>query len=149
MFFDEVKKTFIMTSKLRTLFPILILAITLISCDEALECTFGLNPKFKETRIATATIDRPYREFISAEVTNDSNDDSYDYFFEIIGDLPAGIDVVFLSRRIEFIGTPQEIGTFDFTVFLYVERFEDGFLDTSPTCKDEVSRDFSITVLDN
>ncbi|WP_296344801.1 hypothetical protein [Winogradskyella sp.] len=41
---------------------------------------------------------------------------------------------------------PEELGAFEFTVFLYVERFEDGFYDSSPTCKDEVSQDFTLFV---
>lgn len=138
------EKSSIMKSKFT--FLLLITSLTLSSCDEALECVFGLEPEINETSISSATLNQPYRERITAEVDNAANDNSFDYFFDVIGELPIGVDIVFFARRIELIGIPEEAGAFDFTVYLSVERFEDGFLDTSPTCSDDVSRDFTLFV---
>lgn len=128
------------------IFSVLAAFLLLVSCEDALECLFGIRPEINETAITTAFLDEPYEQRITAEVDNDPNDNAYDYFFEVYGDLPAGIDLLFFAREIRIVGTPEEAGNFDFTVFLWVERFEDGFYDTSPTCGDEVSRDFTLVV---
>lgn len=145
MFFViSIKKSSVMKSK--STFLLLFAFLMLLSCDEALECVFGLEPEINETTIASATLNENYFQRITAEVDNAANDNSFDYFFDIIGDLPIGIDVVFFPRRIELIGVPEEAGAFEFTVFLAVERFENGFLDTSPTCSDDVRTDFTLFV---
>ncbi|RZN80647.1 MAG: hypothetical protein EVB11_11360 [Winogradskyella sp.] len=132
--------------KSKSTFLFLCSFLMLLSCDEALECLFGVNPEINETSISSATMGENYFQRITAEVDNDANDNSYDYFFDIIGDFPVGVDAVFFARSIEIIGVPEETGAFDFTVYLYVERFEDGYYDSSPTCNDSVSRDFTLFV---
>ncbi|WP_299114357.1 hypothetical protein [uncultured Winogradskyella sp.] len=132
--------------KSKTTFILLFSFLALLSCDEALECLFGVNPEINETSISSATLDENYFQRITAEVDNAANDNSYDYFFDIIGDLPLGVDAVFFARSIELIGVPEETGAFEFTVFLSVERFEDGYYDSSPTCNDSARRDFTLFV---
>ncbi|SHH45379.1 hypothetical protein [Winogradskyella jejuensis] len=133
-----------MKSKTITLFLVSFFALS--SCEEALECAFGLDPEINENSVAPAQLDQEYFQIITGEVDNDPNDNAYDYFFEIYGDLPPGIDVLFFARRIELVGRPQEVGTFNFRVYLYVESFDNGFFDASPTCSDEVSKNFSLVV---
>jgi len=145
MFFViSMRNSSVMKSK--PIFLLLFSFLTLLSCEEAIECFLGINPEINETTISSATLNEPYSQRITAEVDNEVNDNSYDYFFDVIGDFPPGIDVVFLSRSIEILGVPEESGAFDFTVFLYVERFENGFYDSSPTCKDEVRQEFTLFV---
>ncbi|TCK68969.1 hypothetical protein DFQ05_0480 [Winogradskyella wandonensis] len=132
--------------KSKTTFLLLFSFFTLMSCHEELECLFGLEPEINETSIASATLNEPYYQRITAEVDNAVNDNSFDYFFEVIGDFPQGIDVVFLSRSLEILGVPEEAGVFEFTVFLSVERFEDGVYDSSPTCSDYARTDFTLVV---
>ncbi|MEM1002032.1 MAG: hypothetical protein AAGH46_05235 [Bacteroidota bacterium] len=119
---------------------------SLFSCEEVFECILGLEPQINETSIEQATIDEPYFDVITAEVKNDAFDDGYDYFFEVVGNLPEGIELIYFYRRIELVGTPVESGRFNFTVYLYVESFDDGFVDPSPTCNDEVSKTFTLLV---
>lgn len=129
--------------------PLLFLFIfTFLSCDEELECLFGLRPEINENSVSAAVVNQEYFDRITAEVDNAVNDDSFDYFFTITGDIPEGIDVLFFPRSIDFIGVPEEAGTFNFTVFLAVEKIEDGRLDSSPTCTDSVSTDFTLVVAD-
>lgn len=132
--------------KATRLFSLLFVFLVLVSCEDALECALGIRPEINETAITTAFVDEVYEQRITAEVNNTANDNAYNYFFEVYGDLPAGIDVLFLAREIRIVGTPLEAGNFDFTVFLWVERFENGFYDTSPTCGDEVSTNFTLVV---
>jgi len=128
--------------------PLILSIIFITSCDEALECALGIDPEINESSVDVAFVNEPYLERITAEVDNIANDNSFDYFFEVIGDLPDGIDLVFFAREVQLRGTPLETGSFDFTVFLYVERFEDGYLDVSPTCSDGVSKDFTLFVVE-
>ncbi|MFD1064271.1 hypothetical protein ACFQ1Q_13530 [Winogradskyella litorisediminis] len=129
---------------------VLLLLITVFSCDNALECAFGIDPEINENSVANAQLDQEYFQLITAEVDNAANDNAYDYFFRIEGDIPAGIDIFFYPREIEFSGRPIETGRFNFRVFLSVERFdfETGFYDRSPTCSNEVSKNFTIEVFE-
>ena len=120
----------------------------LFSCDEVFECILGLEPEINETSIAQANINEPYLQAITGEVTNEPFDNDYDYFFEVVGEHPEGIEILYFYRRIELVGTPLEAGRFNFTVYLSVESFEDGFVDPSPTCNDEVSRTYTLLVND-
>ena len=135
-----------MKSKITFLLPLIV--FTFLSCDEELECLFGLKPEINTKTISSAIVNQEYFDRITAEVDNAVNDDSFDYFFTITGDIPEGIDVIFFPRSIEFRGAPEETGSFDFTVFLAVEKIEDGRLDSSPTCVDSVSTDFTLFVAD-
>ncbi len=126
--------------------PFIFLFMSLFSCEDALECALGRRPEINEKIISTAVVGEPYLQRITAEVNNEPNDNAYDYFFEVYGDLPEGIDILFFARELRIVGTPEEAGDFTFTVYLWVERFEDGFYDTSPTCGDEVSKDFTLIV---
>ena len=133
-----------MKSKFTFLLPLI--AFTLLSCDEELECLFGLEPEINEKSISSAVVNQQYFDRITAEVDNAVNDDSFDYFFTITGDIPEGIDVISFPRSIEFIGVPEETGFFDFTVFLAVEKIKNGRLDSSPTCEDTARTDFTLFV---
>jgi len=120
------------------------------SCDDALECAFGVNPEINEDTIATGVLDQDYFAIITAEVDNAANDNAYDYYFNVVGDLPEGIELFFYYRRIEIFGIPQETGTFNFRVFLSVERFnpDTGLYDRDPTCDNEVSKMFTLQVFE-
>jgi len=131
---------------MRRTYFLTILFLSLLSCDEVFECMLGLEPEINEPSVDQAFIGEPYFDTISAEVKNEPFDNAYDYYFDVVGELPEGIDILFFYRRIELTGTPTEAGRFNFTVYLTVESFDDGFVDTSPTCKDEVSRDFTLLV---
>ncbi|ARV08838.1 hypothetical protein BTO05_03980 [Winogradskyella sp. PC-19] len=128
--------------------PLLLSFFVLTSCEEFLECAFDIDPEINENTIASATLGEEYFQIITAEVDNAANDNAFDYFFEIYGDIPEGIDIIYFARRIEFIGRPLETGTFNFRVYLYVESFRDGYFDSSPTCSDDVSKDFSLVVVE-
>lgn len=120
------------------------------SCDDALECAFGVNPEINENSIEPAVLDQDYFALITAEVDNAANDNAFDYFFAIEGDLPQGINVFFNFRQIEIYGRPQETGRFNFRVYLSVGRFDPdtGFYDNDPTCNSEVSKGFTLEVFE-
>jgi len=100
--------------------------------------------------VAQARLDQNYFQLITAEVDNAANDNAYDYFFRIEGDIPDGIDIFFFPREIEFSGVPSETGRFNFRIFLSVERFDfdTGLYDRSPTCSNEISKNFALEVFE-
>ena len=127
-----------------------VLFFLFLSCDDALECAFGVNPEINENFIPTASLDEDYFTLITAEVDNAANDNAYDYFFDVVGDLPDGINLYFEYRRIEIYGRPQETGRFNFRVFLSVGLFDPntGFYDDDPTCSSEVNKGFTLEVVE-
>ncbi|WP_295833343.1 hypothetical protein [uncultured Winogradskyella sp.] len=129
---------------------LLLLFISFYSCDNALECAFGIEPEINENSVAPALLDQNYFQLITAEVDNAANDNAYDYFFRIEGDIPDGIDIFFFPREIEFSGVPSETGRFNFRIFLSVERFDfdTGLYDRSPTCSNEISKNFALEVFE-
>ena len=129
---------------------ILFFFISFYSCDNALECALGIEPEINENSVAQARLDQNYFQLITAEVNNDANDNAYDYFFRIEGDIPEGIDIFFFPREIEFSGVPREVGRFNFRIYLSVERFnfDTGFYERSQTCSNEISKNFALEVFE-
>lgn len=129
---------------------LLLFFVSFYSCDNALECAFGVEPEINENSVAPAQLGENYFQLITAEVDNAANDDAFDYFFRIEGDIPNGIDILFFPREIEFSGVPTETGRFNFRIFLSVERFDfnTGLYERSPTCSDEVSKNFTLDVFE-
>lgn len=122
--------------------------LTLYGCDEVYECVFNINPEIHQKQLLIGVVGERYRDRITAEVRNDVNDNSYDYFFDVIGELPPGISVEFNRRSVDIFGVPEETGNFRFQVELFVERYDyDGF-DGSPTCSESTVREFTIQVLE-
>ncbi len=147
MFFDSIKNM----GKSKQLFRTGILTLfvlTLYGCDEVYECVFNINPEIHQKQLLIGVVGERYRDRITAEVRNDVNDNSYDYFFDVIGELPPGISVEFNRRSVDIFGVPEETGNFRFQVELFVERYDyDGF-DGSPTCSESTVREFTIQVLE-
>lgn len=129
---------------------VFLLFISLVSCDNALECAFGLEPEINEDILDSARLDQNYFDLITAEIDNAANDNDYDYFFRVEGDIPPGIDIIFFPREIEFSGVPTQTGRFNFRVYLSVDRFDfdTNSYDRSPTCSDEISKNFFIDVFE-
>ena len=119
----------------------------LLSCEDALECLFGINPEINETSVASATLDQEYFQRITAEIDNEVNDDAYFYYFDVFGELPLGIEVLYFPREIQLVGVPEETGEFGFSVYLTIEGYDDGFeYDPNPTCADGTNRAFTLVV---
>ncbi|WP_222984351.1 hypothetical protein [Flagellimonas meishanensis] len=117
-------------------------------CDEVYECIFNINPEIHDRPLEIGLVGERYYGIITAEISNEVNDNDYFYDFDIIGELPPGIFFDVNRRSIEFFGIPEEVGNYRFRVELFVESYDyDGF-DGSPTCSDSAVRDFVIQVVD-
>ncbi|WP_422860132.1 hypothetical protein ACOKFD_04325 [Flagellimonas sp. S174] len=117
-------------------------------CDEILECVFNINPQINQKQLVVGVVGERYRDRITAQINNEVNDNDYDYFFDVIGELPPGIFVEFNRRSVEIFGTPEESGVYRFQVELFVERFDFNGFDGSPTCSESDIREFTLQVID-
>lgn len=123
--------------------------LLLLSCDELWECLIKINPEINEQVIKTAYLDQPYSQFITAHVTNDPSDDFYEYFFEVLGPLPDGLDIWYDYRSVEIYGTPRETGVYRLTVNLTIGSYDDGdYYDSNPTCDGTTQRTYILEVLE-
>ncbi|MEM0931699.1 MAG: hypothetical protein AAGJ12_04495 [Bacteroidota bacterium] len=125
-----------------------VFAFTFYGCDEIFECVFNINPEIHEKQLVVGVVGERYRDRITAEVRNDVNDNDYDYFFDVIGELPPGILVSFNRRSVDLFGVPEETGVYRFQVELFVERFDYNGFDGSPTCSESTIREFTLQVLE-
>ncbi|WP_396589687.1 hypothetical protein [Allomuricauda sp. R78024] len=117
-------------------------------CDEIYECIFNIEPEIHNKQLLIGFVGERYSDIVTAEISNEVNDNDYDYFFDIIGELPPGIFYDINRRSVEFFGTPEDTGTYRFRVELFVESYDfDGF-DGSPTCSDSTVREFTIQVVE-
>ncbi|WP_171659507.1 hypothetical protein [Flagellimonas amphidinii] len=118
------------------------------SCDEVYECIFNINPEIHDKPLELGFVGERYYGLITAEISNEVNDDDYHYDFEVFGNLPPGIFFDINRRSIEFYGIPEDIGTYRFEVELFVESWDYDGYDGSPTCSDSAVREFVIQVVD-
>jgi len=119
----------------------------LLSCEDAFECLIGRNPEINEAVVADAQLGQEYFQRITAEIDNEVNDDDYFYYFEVFGELPIGIDIIYFRREIQLVGVPEESGQFNFSVYLTIDGSDDGFnYDPDPTCANGTSRAYTLLV---
>ena len=146
MFFDYRKSM----GKSKRLLGIFFVAgiLLLQGCDEIYECVFNINPEIHDKPLEIGLVGERYRDFVTAEISNEVNDNDYDYYFDVFGELPPGIFFDVHRRSIEFYGTPEERGVYRFKVELSVESYDYDGYDGSPTCSDSTVREFVIQVVD-
>jgi len=129
---------------------LIILLISLSACEDIIDCIFNVRPELPDKVLKTGGVDQYYFEEFNAGIKNEPRDDDYDYYFEVYGDLPEGIDIFFNKKNVTIKGTPTESGTFKFTLYLTVEPpeyydFETGKYD-NPLCSDSTSKRYTITI---
>ena len=127
----------------------LLLILLLTSCYDIVDCIINRTPVLIEKELKVGIVNEFYSDFVLAEIKNDPDDNGYDYYFDVIGDLPNGIEWYVDYRKVYFEGTPTESGRFYFTVELYVDgEYYDGETDSmrDPLCDNETSRSFVIII---
>lgn len=132
---------------------LLISFLTFNGCEDVLDCIINVRPELHNKTLARATVDEFYSETITAEIKNEPNDNGYDYYFSISGNLPEGIDVIYDYRDVIIEGVPLESGRFTFRVFLDVEAIDNYYYDdfgnrryNDPLCSDNTSRTYTLVV---
>lgn len=127
-------------------------ALLLSGCAEMFDCIAKAEPNLHSKNLAPGRVGIAYTDFIDADVTNDPNDDEYDYFFSVEGNLPAGITYHEERRRIVFTGNPTQAGRFIFKVRLTIDPDEDysddPFDDGNRICfgDDTITKEFTMLI---
>lgn len=113
-------------------------------CDTVLDCIDNDGPRFPSTLLESPVLNQVYSETVRVSINNEPRDDSFIYNFNISGALPAGLTTGSSGRDFIFSGTPTELGTFEFTLFVEIdERFQNA---DSGLCFYSDSRRYQFTV---
>ncbi|WP_397362550.1 hypothetical protein [Olleya sp. R77988] len=106
--------------KLVTLcFCLSILSFT--SCEDILECVINRRPELPDISLEEGYLQQIYNQQFDAGIKNEPRDNNYDYYFELVGDLPDGLDMYIDFRTVIFEGIPLNRGVFEFTLYLDVD----------------------------
>ena len=129
----------------------LFMSFTLInSCDDIIDCIINKNPVLNDKDLKVGTVNEFYSDYISAEIENEPNDNSYNYYFGVSGNLPIGLEWYVENRKVVFEGIPLETGSFEFKIELLVSGggYWDSETDTwdEDLCNDSTSGKFTITI---
>lgn len=134
-------------------FVLLFSFLLFTSCEDILECIINVRPELSQRELNNAFVDEYYFDTITAEVKNEPNDNGYDYYFSVSGNVPRGLDVIYEYRRIIFEGFPTEPGRYTIRVSLNVEAFNEFYYDDfgneryhDPLCTNNTSRVYTLVV---
>ncbi|WP_299392397.1 Ig domain-containing protein [uncultured Gelidibacter sp.] len=121
-----------------------------LSCDTIVECIVNKRPELPDTSFKVGNVNGYYYQELTAEIKNEPRDDNYSYNFDINGNLPDGLSVTTTNRTLVIEGMPSAPGTFNFTIYLYVEgpeyydeesdKYKDGL------CSKSTSKKYSIII---
>jgi len=133
--------------KIHQQLSIIIFVFLFSSCEDGLNCLIPKSAELQNKTFPIANIDDYYYSDLRAEINNEPRDDDYDYYFEVEG-LPMGIDYFVNFRTISIEGTPEESGTFKFTIYLFVEGPFGEQYDGSegPICDESTSKTYTLIV---
>lgn len=145
---------------------IAVLILLLAACDKfenhIYDCLNFDGPVFDDTNIPVAVLNEEYFSEITVSIVNDSYDDWYTYEFDFIGELPYGLEFVVDNdrRSIQIIGTPLQVGYYNFKINVKVSEPEspnddlssddllsgEGYDDGDTLCTNRQSRSFTLEV---
>lgn len=128
-----------------------LLCMLLFSCQDVVECIVNRRPTLSNKTLSEGSINSYYKEVIHAQVKNETQDDSYWYYFDVSGDIPNGLNVYVNYRTVTIEGYPQEAGDFFVNVNLQVEQNDNYYCDNDwndcdGLCDDRVSKQYPIII---
>ncbi|UPT69832.1 MAG: hypothetical protein M0D53_11885 [Flavobacterium sp. JAD_PAG50586_2] len=125
--------------------------LLLSGCSELIDCVASARPDLHSKPLNTGTVGINYSDFVDADITNEPDDNAYDYFFQVDGNLPAGITYHEQGRKVFFTGVPTVAGTYTFDIRLTVDppHYEDwGWNGGNRVCfgDDTITKEFTIVI---
>lgn len=126
-------------------------ALLLSGCSELIDCVASARPNLHSKNLYNGSVGLNYSDFIEADITNEPDDNAYDYFFQVDGNLPVGLTYHEQGRRVYFTGVPTVAGTYTFNVRLTVDppNYEDwGWNGGNRICfgDDTTNKEYTITI---
>ena len=137
---------------MKKLFSILfcISIITLVGCEEIIECVINRSPDLPEKQLESGRVGYVYYQEITADIKNEPRDNIYDYNFQIYGDIPDGLEVNIDFRTLYIEGIPNDTGRYEFTIALDVDPPEYYDEETqeyeNSMCSTSTSMDYEIII---
>lgn len=133
---------------------LLISFFSITSCENVLDCIINVRPELHDKVLSTGFVDEFYFENITADIKNEVRDNSYDYYFNVTGSLPEGIEAYYDTyRQVVLEGVPRQSGRFRFTVSLEVFALDSYYYDdfgnrrfNDPLCEDYTTKTYDIVV---
>lgn len=132
--------------KIYTFFIVITLLFT-YSCSRTLDCLIPREPELPNVQLPIGSTETYYFVEFNTEINNEPRDNDYDYYFEVEG-LPPGMDYFVNYRTLSLEGTPQNPGTYDVRVYLFVDGpFRNNF-DNDPDilCNYNTSKTYTLIV---
>ncbi|MUU76895.1 hypothetical protein [Winogradskyella endarachnes] len=121
-----------------------------MSCDTIVDCIINKRPEIPNKSFTVGNIGYYYQDDITAEIKNEPNDNYYDYYFDVYGNLPDGLDLYTDYRTLSIEGVPETSGSFTFTIQLYVDPPEYYDEDSQEwednLCSHSTSKEFTILI---
>lgn len=126
---------------------------TFTNCENVVDCIINVRPVLSDKTLAIGGVNQYYSEIINAEIKNEPQDNAYEYYFDVRGNIPDGLDVIIDYRDVFIEGMPTKAGRYTFTVYLDVdppngyyydeygnERYDDSL------CSDSTSKTYTIAI---
>ncbi|MEL0457527.1 hypothetical protein WJN01_14905 [Flavobacteriaceae bacterium SZ-1-7] len=125
---------------LRGLIFVLIFAVnfSLLNCEGALNCLTGLKPPELPTKqLMPGYFEKNYYDTLVPYVPQNPDAQGYNWYFELEGQLPEGIEVYLDAEKIVFEGIPKQTGIFELKIFLDVDPINGvGLCDSARTSRE-------------
>lgn len=96
-------------------------AFLMFGCAELFDCVASARPDIHGKILATGTVGGNYNDFLDSDVTNDPNDNAYDYYYSVSGTIPPGMTYHQQGRKLFFSGIPSQAGSYTFRVHLKID----------------------------
>ncbi len=126
---------------------------TFNSCENVVDCIINVRPVLSDKKLAIGGVNQYYSEIISAEIKNEPQDNAYDYYFDVRGKIPDGLEVIIDYRDVFIEGMPTRAGRYTFTVYLDVDALNEYYYDENGNqrfddalCTDSTSKTYTIAI---
>ena len=123
------------------------------SCENVVDCIINVRPVLSDKKLAIGGVNQYYSEIISAQIKNEPQDDAYDYYFDVRGEIPDGLEVIIDYRDVYIEGMPTKAGRYTFTVYLDVDALNEYYYDENGNerfddslCTDNTSKTYTIAI---
>ena len=129
---EEVIETLLVTTA-RAVVYVTVEAVVKPALGAAVACIDNDKPVLSGA-LPNPVLNQEYDGIINVSIRNEPYDDSYDYTFELFGDLPPGMTTENHGRQIRLVGTPTMSGEYNFKIRVKVEDGRNGENRTKGLC---------------